>query len=325
MSHRLVFAGSIVLFLALAGAAVWTAGTRDAWARQLTSANPVDVESARKVMLNGSAESLGILRGLLARSRRVGWQGAAIQLRVLEILAELGPAAQETVPEVVALIDSRDPHVRTLAIQALPAIGTPGEITAPVLLRALGQSPDVPTLRALAEYGPEAEVASPQLIPLLARKQIEAEVRWNAARTLGKTRAASESAIEALVARLSDSDATVREHAAEALGDLGPAAGAAGRHVHPVTAEEKIHATRCVRGRGTGHGIDDNRRLLTLELIHRADARSRRMGMRRSQNRGLVLTRQLQSVFPVPIIWVVAESSNQLETSRTLTHPRDSR
>src|ERR1051325_10297063 len=45
------------------------------------------------------------------------------------------------------------------------------------------------------------------------------------------------------------------------------------RHVQPVAVEEKIGPPRRVLQAGAGQGDDDDRRLLTLELVHAADAR----------------------------------------------------
>ncbi len=248
MNYRLLFTGGIVLIilmLALVGAAVyWTISGACWWERQLTSTQPEVVEAVRKELLNGSAKSMGILRGLLARPRQADWQSNVLPLRVLEILAELGPAAQQAAPEVVALLEASDAHVRTLAIQTLPAIGTRGEVAVPALKQALERSPEVSTLRALAEYGPQAEAASPQLVAILARTELDPEVRWNAARTMGKTRTASESAIEALVAGLADSEPTVREHAAEALGDVGPAAAHTAPALVKLLQDEHVKVRR---------------------------------------------------------------------------------
>src|SRR5439155_704703 len=45
--------------------------------------------------------------------------------------------------------------------------------------------------------------------------------------------------------------------------------------VEPVEAVEELHAVRGVGGARGRHGIDDHRRLLPLEPVHRADARLR--------------------------------------------------
>jgi HEAT repeat protein len=60
------------------------------------------------------------------------------------------------------------------------------------------------------------------------------EIRWNAVKTLGKIHAVD--AIDPLIGALKDPADPVREHAAEALGDMGPAAS---RAVEPLIATLK--------------------------------------------------------------------------------------
>ena len=94
----------------------------------------------------------------------------------------------------------------------------------PPLVDVLRQDPSVTIARALSEYGPDAQSSIPDLIALLTNEELDTELRWNAARTLGKIREPAVAALDVLVASLDDKEATIREHSAEALGDIGPPA-----------------------------------------------------------------------------------------------------
>src|SRR5207253_1025623 len=50
---------------------------------------------------------------------------------------------------------------------------------------------------------------------------------------------------------------------------------ARGRDIQAVRAVEELHAPRRILGRGSGHGDDDDRRLLPLELVDRPDMEAR--------------------------------------------------
>ncbi|HSQ58403.1 MAG TPA: HEAT repeat domain-containing protein, partial [Gemmata sp.] len=83
--------------------------------------------------------------------------------------------------------------------------------------------PEIEAVRAVARYGPAGGPAVAELTELL--KDNNATVRWQAVRTLGKLRDSAISALPKIVDRLTaDPDPLVREHAAEAVGDIGPGA-----------------------------------------------------------------------------------------------------
>jgi HEAT repeat protein len=86
--------------------------------------------------------------------------------------------------------------------------------------------------KALVKCGPGSLRATSGLTKLLSNE--DSEIRWNAVKTLGKIHALD--ALDPLVGALKDPAESVREHAAEALGDLGPAAAKA---VDPLIATLK--------------------------------------------------------------------------------------
>jgi HEAT repeat protein len=152
------------------------------------------------------------------------WESAEICWTAAELLGQIGPAASDATPTLIAALHDDDPHVRAVAAANLPAIDAPAHQAVPELLAMAKREPTVVVLRALSEYGEAAQDAISALVDILEDRQLPTEVRWNAARTLGKIRAPAVVAVGALVDHLQDEAATIREHSAEALGDIGPPA-----------------------------------------------------------------------------------------------------
>jgi HEAT repeat protein len=236
--RKLLLVGLALLLLVLA--AIWLEPTRfllgfvsgDSfyqnrptryWRERLSAEDPAQREAARERLASGGAEAVGVLTELLAAPES-DWQAAEIRWTAAELLAEQGPAAQSATAVLLRTLKDADPHVRRVAASSLPQIDAPSDKAVPALLALTRREPTVVSLRALSEYGEQAEEAIPALIELLNNQELETELRWNAARTLGKIRSAAVVAVPALVENLSDEAATVREHSAEALGDIGPAA-----------------------------------------------------------------------------------------------------
>jgi HEAT repeat protein len=199
----------------------------DTWARRLRDASPHTQEDARKALVAGGPAAVPVLLDLLRQPG--GWEAAEVRWTAAELLGEIGPAAGPVAADalVTALGDS-DRHVRAVATEALGQVGPLSPLVVPALTVRLKDDDPLPALRALARCRPDGLEAVPEVTALLTRTA--AAVRWNAARTLGKLGA--DKALGPLVAALKDEDADVREHAAEALGDIGPAAAAA---VEPLT------------------------------------------------------------------------------------------
>ncbi|MEZ6101482.1 MAG: HEAT repeat domain-containing protein [Pirellulaceae bacterium] len=202
------------------------------------------METARAELLAGGEQRLTEMRQLLSAPASEKWEQDAVQLRVLEILQELGPAAQSAGPEVAALVADGMPHVASVAAQTLPAIGAPAGLAVPVITRSIQREPTVVPLRALAEYHEEAGETVSLLMEIMNRHDLDVETRWNAVRTIGKMREAGVPAIDALGALLNDKEPTVREHAAEALGDIGPTASRAAVALIAALDDEYVKVRR---------------------------------------------------------------------------------
>ena len=197
------------------------------WSRQLRSGDPAREASCREQLLSGGSASVDVLIELLVDQRGSAWQAAEVRWKAAELLGEIGGSASASQQTLLAALGDSDPHVRSVAATALPLVGTSSAEAVPALTRMLNSDARLAAARSLSAYGPEAQPAMNELIALLSDQQLDSEIRWNAARTLGKLRAAGLDALPVLVAHLHDEAATVREHSAEAIGDLGPGAKSA--------------------------------------------------------------------------------------------------
>jgi HEAT repeat protein len=136
-----------------------------------------------------------------------------------------GPAA----PGLVEALPVSGPRAET----ALVRIGAPA---VPALVNGL-REPNVAkhAARALGAMGPRAGAAVPDLIGVLQDRNGSAEVRAEAATALGRIAAqpgkegapGEDAAVDALSSVLADGNATVRQRAAVALGEIGPRAATA--------------------------------------------------------------------------------------------------
>ena len=90
------------------------------------------------------------------------------------------------------------------------------------LVDSLNREPTVRVLRALNEYGSDSPPAIGSLIEVLRNRSLPMEIRWNAARTLGKIRESGVPTVSVLIEHLLDKKNIVWEHTDEALGDIGP-------------------------------------------------------------------------------------------------------
>ena len=98
----------------------------------------------------------------------------------------------------------------------------------PKLKELLRGEHSVVTARALSEYREAAAPALPELVAAMHDKKLPTEARWNAARTIGKIGPSAVSTVPDLIDELDDPADTLREHAAEAIGDIGPVAAELG-------------------------------------------------------------------------------------------------
>lgn len=204
------------------------------WSGQLLHTNPEVTEQARRQLVAGTSQAVPVLQELLADATNNAWDSAEVRSITVEILAEIGPDANDATAALLVASRDADPLVRAAAAVALPAVDCPAELAVPRLHEMIQEDPLPRLLRALSEYGPAAEPTLETLCGILKDASLASDVRWNAARTLGKMRASGAASIPVLVSHLNDSTDTVREHCAEALGDIGPDA----QHTAPQLIEK---------------------------------------------------------------------------------------
>ncbi|HTQ39576.1 MAG TPA: HEAT repeat domain-containing protein [Pirellulales bacterium] len=169
-------------------------------------------------------------------------------------LEEIGDASQPAVPELVALLSDKNGNVRRKAIDALVAMHLKFDTLAPILKQVLEQSNMdpalvVPALNALADAGddginvligelkndkavhaacigladagPKAKAAVPELIRVVQEQDKHPAVRREAIMALAAIGPDSKSAGPQLVKALSDQQYAVRYAAALAVGQIG--------------------------------------------------------------------------------------------------------
>lgn len=196
------------------------------WQRQLQSSDPVVVETTRAELAAGRRSATAVLRALLVARSTGNWDTSTSRCTAAEILTAIGEEAAAAGDDVIRTLADSDTYLQRIAAGAVPAVGVPASQGVPALLELLQRERSVEVLRALSEYGGEAQPALTELSQVLRDRSIPTEVRWNAARTIGKVRENAVSTVPLLVEHLQDDEATVREHSAEALGDIGPPAAA---------------------------------------------------------------------------------------------------
>jgi HEAT repeat protein len=194
------------------------------WHRKLLSDDPVVQSTAHEELSQGGPDAVSVLLELLGSQGEEEWQSAETRWQAAEILGHIGPDAQASSTALLAALKDPDLHVRLVAATSLAQVETPANQAVPALQALLKADVSESALRALSVYGAEAVPALEDLLGILSNESLDTELRWNAARTLGKMREAGAAAIPTIVKYLQDPAPTVREHCAEALGDIGPLA-----------------------------------------------------------------------------------------------------
>ena len=139
-------------------------------------------------------------------------------------LGDAGPAARAAVPALEKAAQDGDPRVRQVAEETLAKLAP--EVGVPLLIPRLGVADSWVSLgaaKALGDAGPAARAAIPALEK--ATKDADRRVRWAARAALAKV--APEVGVPPLIQLLGEADSSVCVSAAEALGEVGPAARAA--------------------------------------------------------------------------------------------------
>ncbi|MCI0641758.1 MAG: HEAT repeat domain-containing protein [Gemmataceae bacterium] len=160
---------------------------------------------------------------------------ARVRAKSADALAQIGPRAQSTVPDLVLALRDKDIKVRRRVAVALGAIRSQPDIAVPALVKALfdedcidGQEACVRTaaMRAISHYGPAAKAAQPTLLKIVIGEQ--GERRKAAIGTLGQIKEDLPTLIPFLRNILNDPEQEeYRAAAAGAIGAIGSEARAA--------------------------------------------------------------------------------------------------
>lgn len=212
------------------------------WRKQLT-AGPGPAAKAREQLEGGGGASLPVLTELLKSEPHP--EAVNLRLASLEILGKLGTEATPIAGEVLALLNDPDEHVRTVAVTLVPKLQVRANEALPRLQAFFDKPEAVVALRAASEYRGQAASLLPVLQEILQDRSRPTEVRWNAARTLGKIGFLAVDAVPTLIEFLPDPEPSIREHCAEAIGDIGPSA--AGRGIPALLPLLKDENTRVRR------------------------------------------------------------------------------
>jgi HEAT repeat protein len=149
-----------------------------------------------------------------------------VRMEAARAVAAIGAWPEGSVERAAPLVGHEDPFARAFGLWALGEIGPAAAATEPrVLARLEGGLPAEKRLaaQALGRMGSDAAVDA-------LRKALKAgdpELRWRAARALGRLRVRPGEVVPALEALLTDPQESVRGQAARALGRYGEAARAA--------------------------------------------------------------------------------------------------
>lgn len=149
---------------------------------------------------------------------------AGIRAEAARSLGRIGERAEDTGRQLIALLGDDDADVRAAAVEAL---GQLGESVVSMLISALNNGNPVylqAIVEALASVG---QPAVRQLIGALEDERRPLLVRQYAAIALARIGNGTGNVVPALIARLEDENAQIRIAAAEALGNIGPAAESA--------------------------------------------------------------------------------------------------
>jgi HEAT repeat protein len=146
----------------------------------------------------------------------------------MDVVAGIGPAADEAVPELTAALEAENMYVRHRAAAALWLVRRRPDDAITVIRQ--GMADENYESRADAAFwagqiGPTAREMVPDLSHLL--RDAKSSVRYRAAEALGKIGPAAKAAVPEMIPLLEDSDVGTRYATATALGHIGPAASAA--------------------------------------------------------------------------------------------------
>ncbi len=211
------------------------------WAKQLQG-GPSASAAALAILEKQGAAAIPVLSEIYLDSP--GESRSELRWTALELLAKNSPLPASAHTTMLRALGDPDPHVRSVAIAATPKAGVPAEDVVPKLKELLRSKHSVVAARAMSDYRASAAAALPELVAAMHDEKLPTEARWNAARTIGKIGPNAVSAVQDLIDEMDDPEDTIREHAAEAIGDIGPVAAELG-----VPALRKVLTDRYVKVR----------------------------------------------------------------------------
>jgi HEAT repeat protein len=186
-----------------------------------------DTSSAIKV---AAARSLGMLRSAAAPAVPALvtlFQDAdeAVREAAAEAVGQIGTVPGHATATLAEGLTSEDNMVRARTAEALGTVGVAAADAASVLVVAAGDTNDLVRAKAVEALGKIGEAAAGVAVPqlMLALRDPDNWVSALAAEALGEMGTAAGEAVPALTRSLTTGNPLVRANAAEALGKLGPA------------------------------------------------------------------------------------------------------
>jgi len=168
---------------------------------------------------------------------------AARRADAAEDLGRIGPPAKAAVPALARRLKDADPQVRIASAAAIASIDPKNPDVLPAALAELKGAAEQRRVAAdlLGDLG---AVSVPTLSGAL--KDVDANVRWAAAESLGRIGPAAKAAVTDLAAALADKE--IRSIAADALGSIGKEAKAGVPGLVQIVREEKDPSLRMTAG-----------------------------------------------------------------------------
>src|SRR5262249_26672558 len=133
------------------------------------------------------------------------------QIGLVRVLGNIDGTPAELPGQLTPFLSSSDSDLRLAAMKALARKGEPSVAPVIAALSSDNHTAQVAAEQVLADIGPAAKAAVPNLILLL--KSDDATVRANAAHALGNMHSAASAAVPALREALKDPDPDVVERA----------------------------------------------------------------------------------------------------------------
>ena len=205
---------ALLLLAACSGAPEFEGRPAPEWADRLNGDETGD--EAHEALQAGGADAVPVLAAILQKGK------PRAQLRAMEIVGRLGPAAGDAVPTLVKLLAHEQWQIRGFAALALGRIGKLDDMALVKLDRALkDKHPRVRLMAALAVWNIAADAVTAKDAVLKEMRSPDPEMRLMIAEFLPEM---EHEAVDPLTIMLLDEVPEVRATALDGLARLGPAA-----------------------------------------------------------------------------------------------------